>query len=87
MVKLKELNSLLKDLNLGYPTWFSRPNWVVKTVVPFPEGDQIVILQALVGFRKAGYQFNNIGSGLEVIPRASKGMTLVHVNDIVPCEP
>ena len=78
---------MLRDLILEYPTWFSCPNWGVKTVVPFPEGDQIVILQALVGLRKAGYQSNDIGPGLEVISRASKGMTLVHVNDIVPCEP
>ena len=59
----------------------------MKTVVPLPGGDQIIILQALVGLRKAGYQSNNVRPGLEVISRISKGMALVHVNDIVPCEP
>ena len=52
-----------------------------------PGDDQIIILQALVGLRKAGYQSNNIESGLKVISRAGKGMALVHVNDVVPCEP
>ena len=35
---------LLRNLILGYPTWFSYPNWAVKTVVPLPGDDQIVIL-------------------------------------------
>ena len=78
---------MLRDLILGYPTWFSYTNWVVKTVVSLPGGDLIVILQALVGLRKAGYQSNNIGLGLKVISRVGKGIALVHVNDAVPCEP
>ena len=86
-IYIRRLKSLLRDLILGYPTWFSCSNWVVKTVVSLPEGDQIVILQALVGLRKAGYQSNNIGLGLKVISRVGKGMTLVHVNDVMPCEP
>ena len=24
-----------KDLNLGYPTWLSFPDWAMKTIVPF----------------------------------------------------
>ena len=55
--------------------------------MPLLGGNQIVILQAFVGLRKAGYQSNNIGPGLEVISRAGKGMALVHVNDVMPCEP
>ena len=53
----------------------------------FLGGDQIVILQALVGLRKAGYQSNNIRLRLKVISRPGKGMAFLHVNDIVPCEP
>ena len=78
---------MLRDLILGYHTWFSCPNWIVKTVMPLLGGNQIVILQAFVGFRKAGYQSNDIGPGLEVISHVGKGMTLVHVNNVVPCEP
>ena len=78
---------MLRDLILEYPIWFSCLNWAVKTVMPFLGGDQIVILQALVGLRKVGYQSNNIGLRLEVISRPGKGMALLHVNDIVPCEP
>ena len=78
---------MLRDLILGYPTWFSCPNWAVKTVVPLPGGDQIVILQALVGLRKVGYQSNNIRPRLEIISHVGKGMALVHMNDVVPCEP
>ena len=55
--------------------------------MPLPEDDQIIVLQALVGLRKAGYQSNNVESRLKVISRTGKGMALVHVNDVVPCEP
>ena len=55
--------------------------------MPLPRDDQIIILQALVGLRKVGYQSNNVESGLEVISPAGKGMTLVHVNDIMLGEP
>ena len=30
-----KLNPVSKDLNLGNPTWFSLPGWVMKTVMPF----------------------------------------------------
>ena len=86
-IYIRRLKSLLRDLILEYPIWFSCLNWAVKTVMPFLGGDQIVILQALVGLRKAGYQSNNIGLRLEVISRPGKGMAFLHVNDIVPCEP
>ena len=78
---------MLRDLILRYPTWFSCLNWAVKTIVPLPEGDQIVILQALVGLRKAGYRSNNIRPRLEVISHVGKGRTFIHVNDVMPCEP
>ena len=86
-IYIRRLKSLLKDIILGYPTWFSCQNWVVKTIVPLPRSYQIVILQALVGLKKAGYQSNNIRLRLEVISRAGKGMALIHVNDVVLCEP
>ena len=78
---------MLRNLILGYPTWFSYLDWAVKTVVPLPGDDQIVILQAFVGLRKAGYQSNNIGMRLEVISRTSKGMALVHVKVVMSFEP
>ena len=78
---------MLRDLIIGYPAWSSRLNWAVKTFVPLPGGYKIVILQALVGLRKAGYRSNNIRPRLEVISHVGKGMTLVHVNNVVPCEP
>ena len=86
-LKKKNLKSLLRDLILGYHTWFSCSNWIVKTVMPLLGGNQIVILQALVGLKKTRYQSNNIGPRFEVISRASQGMAFVHVNDVVPCEP
>ena len=55
--------------------------------MPFPGDDQVVILQALVELGKTGYHSNGVGFGLEIKPRTSKGMTLVHVNNIVPGEP
>ena len=44
--------TMLKDLNLRYPTWLSLLGWAVKTVVPFIRGDQVIILYALVGLGK-----------------------------------
>ena len=35
----KRLKSPPRDLILGYPIWFSRPNWTVKTIVPLPRND------------------------------------------------
>ena len=75
-----------RDLNLGYPTWLSLPNWVVKIVVPLLEGDQVVDLHAVVGLGKTRYQPNNSRPGLKVISRIGKRMTLVHVNDVMPCK-
>ena len=86
MVKLKGLNPLPRDLILGYLTWFSLPSWAMKIVVPFPGGDQIVILHAFVGLRKIRYQSNSGGPALEVIPRVSKRMAFVHIDDVVPGE-
>ena len=84
MAKLKELNPVPTDLTLGYPTWLSHPSWAMKTVMPFPRGDQVVVLHAFFGLGKTRYEPNNVGPGLEVIPRVSKKMTLVHMDDIVP---
>ena len=55
--------------------------------MPLPRDDQIIILQALVGLRKAGYQSNDIGPGFKVIFYVGKGMALVHVNVVVSFEP
>ena len=55
----------------------------MKTVMPLPQNNQIIIFQALVGLRETGYQPNNVGPGLEIIPRAGKGMALVHMNDVM----
>ena len=54
--------------------------------MPFPRGDQVVVLHAFVGLGKTQYKPNNVGPGLKVISRVSKGMAFVHVNDDVPCE-
>ena len=56
----------------------------MKIVVPFPGGDQIVILHAFVGLRKIRYQSNGGGPALEVISRVGKFLALIHVNDIMP---
>ena len=58
----------------------------MKIVVPFPGGDQIVILHAFVGLRKIRYQSNGGGPALEVISRVGKFLALIHVNDIMPRE-
>ena len=55
----------------------------MKTVMPFPGGDQVVFLHALVRLGKTRYQSNNIELRLEVISRAFKLVALVHMNDIV----
>ena len=75
-----------RDLNLGYLTQISLPSWAMKTIVPFPEGDQVVILHAFVGLRKTRYQSNNVGSRLEVISCVGKLVALIHMNDIMPHE-
>ena len=54
--------------------------------MPFPRGDQVVVLHAFVGLGKTRYKPNNVGLRLEVISRVGKGIALVHVNDVVPCE-
>ena len=58
----------------------------MKTIMPLPRNDQIVILQALVGLGETGYQPNNVELGLAVIPRVGKGMTLVHMSNVMPYE-
>ena len=72
---------------LGYPTWLSYLSWVVKTIMPLPGDNQVVILHAFVRLRKTQYQSNNIGPRLEIISRVCKFVALVHVNYIVPREP
>ena len=86
MVKLMELNPMLRDLNLRYLTWISLLNWAVKTIVPFPKGVQVVIIHAFVGFGKTRYQSNNVGPRLEVISGTGKLVELIHMNYIMPCE-
>ena len=58
----------------------------MKTIVPFPEGDQVVILHDFVGLRKIRYQSNNVRSRLEVISCVGKLVALIHMNDIMPRE-
>ena len=58
----------------------------MKTVVPLPGNDQIIVLQALIGLGKAEYQSYLLRPRLEVIS-PGEGMTLVHVSDVVPCKP
>ena len=58
----------------------------MKIVVPFPRGDQVVILHAFVGLRKTRYQSNNIRPRLEVISRVGELVALIHMNDIMPRE-
>ena len=58
----------------------------MKTVVPLPGDDQIIILQALVGIGKVGYQSHLLGPRFEVIS-PEEGMTLVHVSNVVLCMP
>ena len=43
---------MLRDLIIGYSTWFSLPRWAMKTVVPLPGFDHVIILHALIGLRK-----------------------------------
>ena len=49
---LQEKRKKRRDLNLGYPTWLSLPSRTVKTIVRFPRGDQVVVLQAFIGLGK-----------------------------------
>ena len=86
MVKLNELNPMLRDLNLGYPTSIPLPSWAMKTVMPFLRGDQVVILHAFVGLRKTQYQSNNVRPRLEVISPIGELVALIHMNNIMPCE-
>ena len=50
--KAKKVESPAKGTN---PTWISRPSWVVKTVMPLPGDNQVIILHAFVRLRKALY--------------------------------
>ena len=74
---------MLKDLNLGYPTWLSLPSWAMKTVVPFTKDDQVVILYALVGLGKTQDKPNHLRPRLKVVAQVCQQMALVHPNDIV----
>ena len=58
----------------------------MKIVVPFPRGDQVVILHAYVGLRKTRYQSNNIRPRLEVISRVGELVALIHMNDLMARE-
>ena len=78
---------MLRDLNLGYPTWISHLSQVVKTVMPLLGDNQVFVLHAFVRLKKTLYQSNNVGSRLEIISRVGKFVALVHVNNIMPREP
>ena len=77
---------VLKDLNLGYPTWLFLLGWAVKTVMPFTKGNQVVILHALVGLGKTQDESNHGRPRLKVVARVYQQVALVHPNDIVPGE-
>ena len=78
---------MLKGLILKYPTCLFRPSWAIKTVVPLPNDNHVVILHALIRFKEARYQSDNLGLGLEIVSRVSELVALVHVNHIMPHEP
>ena len=59
----------------------------MKTVTPLPEDNKIVILHAFVLLRETGYQSDDVGPGLEIIPRAAELVALIQVNHIMPSEP
>ena len=86
MVRLRKLNPMPRDLNLGYPTQISLPSQAVKTVVPFPRCNKVVILHVFIGFGKTRYQSNNIGLRLEVISGVEKLVALIHMNYVMPRE-
>ena len=69
-----------------YPTELFHLSWAMKTVVPLPGVNQVVILHAFVRLRKTRYQSNNVESRLEIISRVYKFVALVHVNYILPRE-
>ena len=75
-----------RDLNVGYLTWISFPSWAMKTVMPFPWGNQVVILHAFVGLGKTQYQSDNVGLELEVISLAKELVALIHMNNVMPRE-
>ena len=49
---LQEKRKKRRDLNLGYPTWLSLSSRIVKTVVLFARGNQVVVLQTFIGLGK-----------------------------------
>ena len=53
IVRLKDLNFMLRGLTLGYPTWFSLQSWAMKTIVPRLKSDEVVVLYALVRLGEA----------------------------------
>ena len=59
----------------------------MKTVMPLPGDNQIVILHAFVRLRKTRYQSNDVRPRLEIISRASKFVALVHVDYVMPHKP
>ena len=81
--QITRLIPVLKDLNLGYPTWCSLLGWAVKAIMPFTRGDQKIIFHAFVGFRETQDEPNFKKPRLKVIARVFKQMVLVHPNDVV----
>ena len=85
--KTKRAKSHAEGPNSRVPHLVLPPELGNETIVPLLGRNQVIILHALIGFRKTSYHSNNGGPGLKVKSCISKGMTLVHVNDVVPCEP
>ena len=59
----------------------------MKTIVPLPENNQVVILHALFRFKEARYQSDDLGLGLEIVSCVGELVALVHVNHIMSHEP
>ena len=83
---LKNLNLLLRNLTLRYPTWLSLSDGAVKAIMPRSRSDEVVIFHSFVGFKEARNEPDDGQPRLEVKPTVSLGMTLIHVNHVVPCE-
>ena len=59
----------------------------MKTIIPLLRDNKVVILHALVRLRKAQYQSDNVGLGLEIVSYIGELVALVHVNHIMTHEP
>ena len=59
----------------------------MKTIVPLPRDNQVVILHALIRLGETRYQPDDLRLGLEIVSGAGELVALVLVNHIMPREP